>query len=78
MKKTVVLLLIKDKDGNKHYCLVKNLSRSLSSQVSKPEGKRYFCHYCLNGFKTETSLMNHKEYCSKCDCVMRKRKRKKF
>ena len=30
-KKAVSLLLIKDKDGNKHYCLVKNLSKLLSS-----------------------------------------------
>ena len=67
--KTVILLLIKDKARNTHYCLVKNLSRLLSSQVSKHKGKRYFCYYCLNGFKTETFLMNHKEYCSKYDCV---------
>ena len=32
-EKTVTLLLIKDKDGNKHYCLVKSLSRLLSHQV---------------------------------------------
>ena len=26
-EKTVILLLIKDEDRNKHYCLVKSLSR---------------------------------------------------
>ena len=67
-KETVILLLIKDKDRNTN-CLVKNLSKLLASQVSKGKRKRYFCHYCLNGFNTETSLMNHKEYCSKHDCV---------
>ena len=30
-EKTVFLLLIKDKDGNKHYCLVNGLSRLLAS-----------------------------------------------
>ena len=68
-EKTVILLLIKDKDGNKHYCLDNSLSRLLASQVSKGKRKRYFCHYCLNGFNTETSLMNHMEYCSIHDCV---------
>ena len=68
-EKTVTLLLIKDKDGNKHYCLVKCLSRLLSHQVSKGKRKRYFCHYCLNGLNTETFLTNHKEYCLTHDCV---------
>ena len=34
----IVLMLI-EKDGVKHYCLVKNVSRLLSSQVSKHNGK---------------------------------------
>ena len=38
--KPVTILLIKDKDGNKHYCFVKSLSRLLSSQVSKKKCKR--------------------------------------
>ena len=63
MKKIVILLLIKDKDGNKHYCLVKNLSRLLSKEVSKKKCKRHFCYYCFNSFNTETSLRNHMEYC---------------
>ena len=68
-EKTVIFLLIKDKDGNKHYCLVKSISRLLASQVSKRKRKRHFCHYCLNGFDTETLLENHKKYCSTYDCV---------
>ena len=68
-EKTVALLLIKDEDGNKHYCLVKNLSRLLAFQVSKGNRKRHYCHYCPNGFNTEISLMNHKEYYLEHDCV---------
>ena len=37
--------------------------------VSKHDRKRYFCNYCLNGFNTETSLTNHKEYCLTHDCM---------
>ena len=37
----IILMLIK-KDGVKHYCLVKSLSRLLSSQVSKKDGKNIF------------------------------------
>ena len=35
----IVLMLI-EKDGVQHYCLVKNVSRLLSSQVSKHNGKK--------------------------------------
>ena len=68
-EKAVTLLLIKDEKGNKHYCLVKSLSRLLSYQVSEGKRKRHFCYYCLNGFNTEISLMNHMEYCLAHDYV---------
>ena len=64
-RKPVILLLIKDKYENKHYCLVKNLSRLLSSQVSKGNRKRHFCNYCLNHFHSEISLMKHTKKCLK-------------
>ena len=37
----IVLMLI-EKDGVKHYCLVKSLSRLLTSQVPKNYGKHHF------------------------------------
>ena len=37
----IVLMLIEE-DGVKHYCLIKNPSRLLSSQVSKRHGKNIF------------------------------------
>ena len=67
-KKTVQLLLISN-GKKKHYCVVKNTSRLLSSQVNNHKEKRYFCTFCLNGFNTEKSLENHLEYCSTNECV---------
>ena len=64
----VILLLIKE-EGVNHYCLVKNLSRLLSSQVSKHNGKKYFCKRCLNPFSTQKALDKHEEYCSNHEVV---------
>ena len=64
----IVLALI-EKDGVKHYCLVKNLSRLLSSQISKHNGKKYFCVRCLNPFNNQKALDKHKEYCGKHEAV---------
>ena len=64
----IILLLIKDGD-NSHYCLVKNISALLYSQINKHKEKRYFCLNCFNGFNTPESLNNHKEYCYNNECV---------
>ncbi len=48
-----------------HYCVVKNLSRLLSSQHSKHKEKRHFCLRCHNGFNTSESLKVHQEMCLK-------------
>ena len=57
------------KDGIKHYCLVKNQSRLLSSQLSKHHGKKHFCNRCLNSFGTQEVLDKHLEYCDKHEAV---------
>ena len=67
-KHNIILLLIKDED-NSHYCLVKNESALLSSQVNKHKGKLYFCLNCLNGFDTPEKLEKHKEYCDEEESV---------
>ena len=67
-KHNIVLLLIKDGD-NSHYCLVKNLSALLSSQVNKHKSKLYFCLNCLNGFDTMEKLEKHKEYCDEEESI---------
>ena len=67
-KHDIVLLLIKDGD-NSHYCLVKNISALLYSQINKHKEKRHFCLNCFNGFNTPESLNKHKEYCYNNECV---------
>ena len=67
-KNNIVLLLIKNGD-NSHYCLVKNLSALLSSQVNKKKSKLYFCLNCLNGFDEMEKLEKHKEYCDEEESI---------
>ena len=67
-KYDIVLLLIKDGE-NSHYCLVKNLSALLRTQINKSESKLYFCLNCLNGYDKPEKLENHKEYCSENESV---------
>ena len=58
-----------EEGGVKHYCLVKSLSRLLSSQVSDHKEKHYFCLRCLNPFWCEESLSRHQEYCKEYEAV---------
>ena len=67
-KNDIVLLLIKDGE-NSHYCLVKNISALLSSQINNHKGTLYFCLNCFNSFKSPDSLDKHKEYCYNNECV---------
>ena len=67
-KHDITLLLIKDGD-NSHYCLVKNISALLSSQINNHKGSRNFCLNCFNNFDTPESLTKHKEYCYNNECV---------
>ena len=64
-----VILILIEEEGVNHFCLVKNLSRVLSSQVSKHDGKKYFCKRCLNPFNTQKALDKHEEYCSNREAV---------
>ena len=66
--RNIILMLI-EKNGVKHYCLVKSLSRLLSSQVSDHKKKHYFCLRCLNPFWCQESLSRHQEYCSEYEAV---------
>ena len=67
-KHNIVLLLIKNGD-NSHYCLIKNLSRLLTSQVNKHSHKLYFCLNRLNGYDDLEKLEKHKEYCSEEESI---------
>ena len=67
-KKCVNLLLINENE-KKHYCIIKDMSRLLSSQKSKNEHKKFFCLRCLNGFGSQTLLDSHEELCRENEVV---------
>ena len=58
----VDLLFITNKDTD-HYCLIKSLSRLLSTQTSKGRRKQHYCRNCLQGYDQEEKLQNHQRYC---------------
>ena len=64
----VNLLLISDGE-KQHYCLIKSLSRLLSSQMSKHGHTNVFCLNCLNHFPNEEKLKMHEEYCLKNQAI---------
>ena len=55
-RENIVDLLIISKGEVQHYCVIKNLSRLISSQHNKHPGGKYPCRGCLNIFKTQESL----------------------
>lgn len=57
----VNLLLISSNETTQ-YCLIRDLSRFLSS-LTKYKCKRYFCNYCLHGFVREDLLLEHEPLC---------------
>ena len=67
-KHDIVLLLLKDGEKS-HYCLVKNISALLSSQINNNDHKRYFCLNCFNSFKDRDKLEEHKDYCYENESV---------
>ena len=64
-----VILILIEEEGVNHYCLVKNVSRLLSSQVSNHKEKHHFCLRCINSFWTHKSLNKHLEYCGNHEAV---------
>ena len=67
-KHDIVLLLIKDGEKS-HYCLVKDMSALLASQINNHKGTRHICLNCFNGFNAPDTLNKHKEYCYNNECV---------
>ena len=67
--RTLVNLLLILAGEKQHYCLMKNMSRLLSSQTSKRNGAQHFCFRCLNPFHFEESLSKHLEYCNEHEAV---------
>ena len=64
-----ITLMLIGKNKVKHYCLVKNKSRLLSSQTTKGKRKEYFCLRCLNPFWCQEALSRHQEYCGEYESV---------
>ena len=62
-QRTINLLLIHDGE-NSHYCLIKDMSRLLRSQVTKHEGSVVFSLRCLNHFPDQEKLRTNEVYCS--------------
>ena len=58
-----------ERDGVKHYCLVKNPSRLLSKQISAHREGTHICFRCLNPFWSHKSLEKHWEYCRNHEAV---------
>ena len=67
-KHNIILLLI-ERNGVKHYCLVKNPSRLLSKQISAHKEGTHICFRCLNPFWSHKSLEKHWEYCRNHEAV---------
>ena len=69
-ERTQIVNLLLISDGEKqHYCLIKSLSRLLSSQVSGHKESNVFCLNCLNHFPNEEKLKIHEEYCLKNQAI---------
>ncbi|XP_022794378.1 uncharacterized protein LOC111333124 [Stylophora pistillata] len=65
-------LLLITKGEKTHYCLIKSLSRLVSSDLSKNKGKKFICRRCLNYFGSEKLLETHDELCRDHDAVREK------
>ena len=56
-------LLLITKGKEQHYVLIKNFNKFMYNQTKYKEGK-HFCMYCLQFFRFEKALINHKENCN--------------
>ncbi|XP_025073192.1 uncharacterized protein LOC112552354 [Pogonomyrmex barbatus] len=73
MEKHANLLYVQDpRDDNGHFAYIKNLSRLVSSQLSKKEHKKYFCDRCLHYSNSSEKLESHTVDCERMnDCAIR-------
>ena len=64
-----IILMLIEKGGVKHYCLVKSKECLLSSQTTNGKRKQHFCLRCLNPFWSQEALNKHEEYCYEYEAV---------
>ena len=68
-KKTTDLFLFSE-DEKQHYCLIKNFSRLVRSEItSHRSSKIYICKKCLNHYTKQDLLEKHSLNCSKNETV---------
>jgi hypothetical protein len=60
-------LLLLQEGQNNHYCLITNLSRLLSSQLSKEHGSTEICRRCLTFFKGKRAWEKMEEHRGRCN-----------
>ena len=65
----IMILMLREEGGVKHYCLVKSIERLLSSQTTIGKRKQHFFSNCLNCFWCQEALNKHEEYCKKHQSV---------
>ena len=51
-------------EGKKHYVLIKDFNAFMYDHVLH-RGRKYFCRYCLQAFRTVEKLKCHVKYCFK-------------
>ena len=61
MPRHLNLLLISHHE-KRHFCLIKNMSRLISSRT-KHKGRCFLCNYCMHVFSNARVLEEHGEYC---------------
>ncbi|XP_067209968.1 uncharacterized protein [Linepithema humile] len=64
-KEKHVNLLYVPRNNEAHFVYIKDLSRLVSSQLSKQNGKKYICDWCLHYFRTSEKLSVHSVNCGK-------------
>lgn len=52
-----------ENDSKSHYCWIKNLSRLISNQISRHNGRQFYCDCCLNHFQSLDQLEIHRINC---------------
>lgn len=63
-EETINLMLCHDEGyGKNHFVWVRDMSRLLSSSISKHTRKMHFCMRCLSHFSKESELQKHEELC---------------
>ena len=55
-------LLLITKGKEQHYALIKDFNKFMYNQTKHKE-RKHFCRHCLQRFRYEKALINHKENC---------------